>query len=69
MARRSFRQRARGFISRGYARTRTIVQKVYPRRRRQSSSFFKKNKTVLTIGVLAAVGWFFRDKIKSIFTK
>jgi hypothetical protein len=68
MARRSFRSRARGFVSRGFARTRTIVQKVYSRRR-QPTSFIKKNKALLTIGVLAVAGWFFRDKIKAMFTK
>ena len=67
MARRSFRQRARS----AYGRTRTIVQRVYQRtrRRRTSQSFIRKNKTVLTVGVLAAAGWFFRDKIKAMFTK
>jgi hypothetical protein len=66
MARRSIRRRFRN----AYQRTRVIVRKVYPRRRgTRSNSFLRKNKTALTIGVLALVGWYFRDKIKAIFTK
>lgn len=70
MARRSFRRRIRRGFQSAYGRTRTVVQRVYSRSRRpRNNSFLSKNKKVLAVGLLVAVGWYFRDKIKAIFNK
>lgn len=61
----NFRRRMRSFGSRAYGRVKTVYVKTRARVRRPVS-FIKKNKTILIIVALLGLGYFFKDKIKTL---